>query len=82
MIADLLEVTVKGCTLLASVHGIFGGIYINDEPPFVSTPQEGFGGSAEHIFQSLEPLPGGENLALEPTECRLPGSAIMLFAQG
>jgi hypothetical protein len=53
MVADLLEVTVKGCTLLVPMDGIFGGIYIDDEPPFVSTPEEGFGGSAERIFEGF-----------------------------
>jgi len=45
MVADLLEVTVKGCTLLLSVNRIFGGIDIDNEPPFVSAPKEGVGGS-------------------------------------
>jgi hypothetical protein len=45
MVADLLEVIVKGCTLLLSVNRVFGGIDINNEPPFVSAPKEGVGGS-------------------------------------
>jgi len=53
MVAELLEVTVEGCALLLSVNGVFGGIDIYDEPPFVSAPKEGFGGSAEHIFEGL-----------------------------
>jgi hypothetical protein len=53
MVANLFEVTVKGCPLLLSVDGVFSGININDEPPFVSTPKEGFGGSAERIFEGL-----------------------------
>jgi len=53
MIASLVEVAVKGCTLLASVHGIFGGIYINDEPPFVSAPKQGVGRSGDGIFKGF-----------------------------
>jgi hypothetical protein len=53
MIADLVEITVKGCTLLVSVDGIFGGIYIDDEPPFVSAPKEDVGGSADGIFKGF-----------------------------
>jgi hypothetical protein len=45
MVADLIEVTVKGFTLLLSVNRIFGGIDIDNEPPFVSAPKEGGGGS-------------------------------------
>jgi hypothetical protein len=45
MVADLLEVTVEGCTLLLSVNRIFGRIDIDNEPPFVSAPKEGVGGS-------------------------------------
>jgi hypothetical protein len=43
MVADLVEVAVKGCALLLSVDRVFSGINIDDEPPFVSTPKEGFG---------------------------------------
>ena len=53
VIADLVEVTVKGCTLLVSVDGIFGGIYIDDEPPFVSAPKQGVGGSADGILMGF-----------------------------
>ena len=53
MIADLVEVTVEGCTLLVSVNGVFGGIYINDEPPFVSAPKQGVGRSANGIFKGV-----------------------------
>ena len=53
VIADLVEVTVKGCTLLVSVDGIFGGIYIDDEPPFVSASKEGVGGSADGILKGF-----------------------------
>jgi hypothetical protein len=66
MVADLLEVTVKGCTLLLSVDWIFGGIYIDDEPPFVSAPKEGLGRSADHIFQGFQPLTSCEDVVLEP----------------
>ena len=45
MVADLLEVTVKGGAFLVQVDGIFGGICIDDEPPLVSAPKEGGGGS-------------------------------------
>jgi hypothetical protein len=53
MIADLVEVTVKGCTLLVSVDGIFGGIYIDDEPPLVSAPKQGVDGSTDGIFKGF-----------------------------
>jgi hypothetical protein len=53
VIADLVEITVKGCTLLVSVYGIFGGIYIDDEPPFVSAPKQGVGGSADGILMGF-----------------------------
>ena len=62
MVADLLEVTVKGCTLLVPVDGIFGGIYIDDEPPLVSAPKEGVGRSADHIFQGFQPLTSCEDV--------------------
>ena len=53
VVADLLEVTVKGCALLLSVDRIFGAIYIDDEPPFVSAPKEGIGGSADCISEGF-----------------------------
>jgi hypothetical protein len=53
MVAELLEVTVKGCTLLVSMDGIFGGIYIHDKPPFVSAPKQGVGGSTDGIFKGF-----------------------------
>ena len=74
MVADLLEVTVKGCTLLVPVDGIFGGIYIDDEPPLVSAPKEGVGRSADHIFQGFQPLTSCEDVVLEARECGLAGS--------
>ena len=82
MVADLLEVTVEGCTLLLSVDGVFSGINIDDEPPFVSTPKEGFGGPAERIFEGLQSLTRREDLVLESAKCGLAGSVLMLFAQG
>ena len=57
MVADLLEVTVKGCTLLVPVDGIFGGIYIDDESPFVSAPKEGAGGSLSIFLRAFRPSP-------------------------
>jgi hypothetical protein len=53
MIADLIEVTVESRTLLVSVDGIFGGIYVTDEPPFVSAPKQGVGRAADGIFEGL-----------------------------
>jgi len=74
MVADLLEVTVKGCTLLVPVNGIFGGIYIDDEPPLVSAPKEGVGRSADHIFQGFQPLTSCEDVVLKARESGLAGS--------
>ena len=82
VIADLVGITVKRCTLLVSVHGIFGGIYIDDEPPFVSAPKEGVGGPADGIFKGFQTLACCENLVLEPAECGLAGTAFMFFPQG
>jgi hypothetical protein len=82
VIADLVGITVKRCTLLVSVHGIFGGIYIDDEPPFVSAPKEGVGGPADGIFKGFQTLACCENLVLEPAECGLAGAASMFFTQG
>jgi hypothetical protein len=82
MVADLLEVTVKGSPLLLSVDRIFGGINIDDEPPFVSAPKEGVGGSAQRIFESFQALTRRKDLVLESAECGLPGSTLMLFPQG
>jgi hypothetical protein len=82
MVAELLEITVEGCALLRSVNGVLGGIDIYDEPPFVSAPKEGFGGSAEHIFEGPQPLACCEDVVLKARQCRLAGSAFMLFPQG
>ncbi len=81
-VADLIEVTVKSCTLLLSVDGIFSGINIDDEPPFVSAPKEGVGSSADHIFQGFQSLTSCEGVVLKARQCRLAGSAFMLFPQG
>jgi hypothetical protein len=53
MIANLVEVTVEGCALLVSVNRVLGGIYINNEPPFVSAPKKGVGRSANAIFKGF-----------------------------
>ena len=53
VIADLVEVTVERCSLLVSVDGVFGGINIDDESPFVSPSKQGVGGSAEAFFKGL-----------------------------
>jgi len=53
VIANLVEVSVKGCTLLISVDGIFGGIYIDYEPPFVAAPKQGVGGSTDGVFKGF-----------------------------
>ncbi len=82
MVADLLEVTIKGCTLLVPVDWIFGGIYIDDEPPFVSAPKEGVGRSADHIFQGFHPFTSCEDVVLKAREYGLAGPIFMLFTQG
>jgi hypothetical protein len=51
MIANPVEVTVKGRTLLVSMDGIFGGIYVDYKPPFISPSKQGVGTSAQRIFQ-------------------------------
>ena len=53
MVADLLEVTIEGCTLLVSVDRIVSGIYIDDKSPFVSPSKQSVGASAERIFEGL-----------------------------
>jgi hypothetical protein len=53
MIANPVEVAVEGGRFLISVDGIFGGIDIDDEPPFVSAPKKSIGGSADGIFEGL-----------------------------
>src|SRR5208337_895145 len=82
MAADLLEVTVKDCILLVPVDGIFGGIYIDDEPPFASAPKEGVGRSADHIFQGFQPVTSCEDVVLKAREYGLAGPTFMLFTQG
>jgi hypothetical protein len=82
MVADLIEVTVKGCALLLSVDRVFSGINIDYESPFVSAPKQGIGGPAERIFQGLQSPAGGEYLVLESAQRGLPCSVLMLFAQG
>jgi len=52
-VADLLEATVEDFRLLVSVDGIFGGIYVNDEPPLVSAPKQGIGGSTDGVFARM-----------------------------
>lgn len=46
MVANLIEVAFEGGALLLSMYGVFSGINIDDEPPFVSAPKKGVGGSA------------------------------------
>ncbi len=81
MIADLLEVTVKGCALLVPVDGIFGGIDIDDEPPFVPASKECVGRSADHILQGFQPFTSCEDVVFEATKCGLAGTAFTLFSQ-
>ena len=81
MVADLIEVSVKRCTLLVPVDGIFGGIDIDDEPPFVPTSKECVGRSADHIFQGFQPFTSCEDVVFKATQCGLAGSAFMLFSQ-
>jgi hypothetical protein len=81
MVADLIEVTVKGCTLLVPMDGIFGGIDIDDEPPFVSASKECVGRSADHIFQGFQPLTSCEDVVFKATQCGLTGSTFMIFSQ-
>ena len=81
MVAELLEVTIEGRTLLLSVNGVFGGIDIDDEPPFVPTSKECVGRSADHIFQGFQPFTSCEDVVFKATQCGLAGSAFMLFSQ-
>jgi hypothetical protein len=83
MLADLPEVTVKGCALLLSVDGVSTGIDIDDdEPLFVPAPKEGVGRSAEHIFEGFQTLTGCEDVVLKARECGLADPAVVLFSQG
>ena len=81
MIADLFEVTIKGRAFLVSVDGVFGGIDIYDEPPLVSAPKQGVGGSANGIFKGFQTLRCCENTILKTGECGLACPIFMLFAQ-
>ena len=74
MIAHLLKAAIEGGALLFSVDGVFSGINIDDEPPFVSAPKEGAGRSADHIFQGFQPITSCEDVVLEARECGLAGS--------
>jgi hypothetical protein len=82
MVTDLLKVAVEGGALLLSMYGVFSGIDIDYESPLVPASKQSIGGPAESFFQSLQPLPGSEDVVLESAECGLPGSAIKLFPQG
>ena len=64
------------------VDGIFGGIYIDDEPPFVSAPKEGVSRSADQVFQGFQPLTSCEDIVLKARERGLAGAAFMFFSQG
>ena len=81
MVADLFEVSVEGCAFLLSVNGTFSGIYDDDEPPFVSTPKEDFGGPAGSTCEGFKALACWENLVLEQAECGLAGAAFMFLPQ-
>jgi len=52
MVADLLGATTRSAWLhlLLCMDAVLTGIDIDYDPPFVSTPNEGVGRSAEHIF--------------------------------
>ena len=82
MIADLLQVTVKGCTLLVSVNRIVSGIYIDYESSFVSASKQGVGASAKRIFEGLQHHSGCKYVVLKTAECGLACAIFMLFAQG
>jgi hypothetical protein len=53
MVADLFKAAVEGGAFLLSVVGVFSGIHIDDQSPFVSAPQQGSGSSVEAIFKSF-----------------------------
>jgi len=55
------------------LYGVFSGIDIDDELPLVPVSKQSIGGPAESFFQSLQPLPDGEDIVLESAECGLPG---------
>ena len=55
------------------MYGVFSGIDIDDELPLVPVSKQSIGGPAESFFQSLQPLPDGEDIVLESAECGLPG---------
>jgi len=82
MLTDLFEVAVKCGALLFSVNGVFSGIHIDDESPFVSPSKQGVGGSAYVFFECPQSPAGREYLILESAERGLAGSILMLFSQG
>jgi hypothetical protein len=51
VVADLVEVTVESSAFLVSMDRIVSGIYLDDEPPFVSPSKQGVGASAERNFK-------------------------------
>jgi len=73
VIADPFKVTVKGCALLLSVDGVFTGIDTDGESPFVSSPKEGVGRSAEYIFEGFQTPTRCEDVVLKARECGLAG---------
>jgi hypothetical protein len=79
MVADLLEVTVKGCTLLLPVDGVSSGINIDDQAALVPASKQGIGRSGEALFESFQALLIHEDVVLKATERGLPSSALMVF---
>jgi len=82
MVADQLKVAVEGGALLLSMYGVFSGVDIDDDSPLVPASKQSIGGPTESFFKSLQPLTSGEDVVFESANCGLPGSALMLFAQG
>jgi hypothetical protein len=73
VVADLLKVAVEGGALLFSVDGVFSGINIDDESPFVPVSKQGIGRSVEAFFESFRTLTRCEDVVLKATECGSPG---------
>jgi len=53
MMAHLVEITFEGSTLLVSMDGVLGGIYLDDGPPPVPALKQGAGGSIDGVSKVL-----------------------------
>jgi len=81
VMADPFKVTVKVCVFLLPVDGVFTGIDIDDESPFVSAPKEGVGSSAGHIFEGFQTFTRCEDVILKARECGLAHPIVLGGAQ-